>query len=414
LIDEERTAPGQRGRQSRFRATSRLIEAFADAVAFDYQLQGFIRLKNEAGDLIPYIDTDVTRRMYRALAEVNEFLGALDLYLDAPDITRTRHHLVVDGAHYRPTTPGLYRVFNRGSFNMGGRAYAWWQGLPKTHRRQILLNGEPVAEPDFVQMHPAILYAGRGHRLEGDAYETGEFPREHGKLAFNIALNTKTQQGTISALTKKPSWPYSGQDTARLLDVLKRRNAPIAGDLHADKGIRLMRIDSEITLDAMKACAKAGIPALPVHDSMLTPTRYEDRVAEIMEASAARRLKASAPCKVRVSGYSVPHMPSLSPLPSPSSSPCPSARLGPICFESGVPSLPAPVQLELFEGVTLADPPAFGRQLREARARLGVSQNDFGKLIGCRQPHVANVERGRDRLSEWSRRRLREMVRVAA
>jgi hypothetical protein len=415
LVEEERASPGQRGWQSRFRATPKLIQAFRGA-SFKYQLQGLIRLKDEDGQLIDYRDTDATRRMQREMERINEFLAAFDLQLNAPDIMRTAHHLIVDGAYYRQTTPGLYRVFNRGSFSLGGRLYGWWQSLPKARRRQLLLNGEAVVEPDFEQMHVSMLYAMSGQRLEGDAYETGEFPREHGKLAFNVALNAKTLSGAIAALANKPDWPYSHQETARLLAVLKQRNAPIADYLHADMGIRLMRKDSDITLDVMKACAKAGIPALPIHDSILTPARYEGRVAEIMEASAARRFNGISPCRVRVSAHSVPQTPSARPascLPVFSSLGLGAGGLEAAPCKSG-PASGTGVQLDLFGNASLADPLAFGRRVREMRDRMGLSQSSFGRLIGCRQPHVANVERGRDRLSGWSHRRLRDLMKAAA
>jgi hypothetical protein len=80
-------------------------------------------------------------------------------------------------------------VFNRGSFNFGGRSYGWWQALPKSHRQALLINRCLAVEPDFKQMHAAILYAQRGLRLTHDAYETGIYSREEGKLAFNVALN---------------------------------------------------------------------------------------------------------------------------------------------------------------------------------------------------------------------------------
>jgi len=82
----------------------------------------------------------------------------------------------VDGAYYRQTTPGLDRAFNRGSFSLGGQLHGWWRSLPKGRRRQLVLNGEAIVEPDFEQMHVSMLYAISGQYLEGDAYETGEFP----------------------------------------------------------------------------------------------------------------------------------------------------------------------------------------------------------------------------------------------
>jgi hypothetical protein len=77
----------------------------------------------------------------------------------------------------------------------------------------------------------------------------------------------------------KPEWTLSRPDTAHLIDTLKRRNPTIADALHADQGVRLMRIDSDITIRAMRRCADAGIPVLPVHDAMITPARHQQRVA---------------------------------------------------------------------------------------------------------------------------------------
>ena len=101
------------------------------------------------------------------------------------------------------------------------------------------MNGEPIAEPDFVQMHVSILYAERGLKLKHDAYETGEFSRELGKLALNVVLNAKSLQGVIAALRNKPDWPLLDADTRRLIEALKRRNAPIADAFHSDQGVRL-------------------------------------------------------------------------------------------------------------------------------------------------------------------------------
>ena len=208
MIEEKRSRQGQRGWQSRFRATPLLVEGLAGPL-FEYDQHGLIRLKNADGKLIDFRDTAETRRMRGELEGINAFLASIDLQLVAPDAVWTRYHLLLDGAHYRPTPrPVLYRVFNRGRFSMGGRAYGWWQSLSKARRRQLLIGGEPVAEPDFIQMHPSILYAQRGHRLEGDAYETGEFSRDLGKLAFNVALNAKTRSGAISALQTSPTGPF--------------------------------------------------------------------------------------------------------------------------------------------------------------------------------------------------------------
>ncbi|MDN3575019.1 hypothetical protein [Methylobacterium longum] len=382
LIEEQRAASGERGRQSRFRATPRLIEGFAGAV-IGHDLREIIRLKDEGGTLIDYRENASTIRMRRELEAINAFIASTDLRLVAPDAVRTTHHFRVAGAYYRPTlTPSLYRVFNRGSFGFGGRAYGWWQSLPKAYRRQLLINGEPTSEPDFVQMHASILYARRGKRLEHDVYETGEFSREDGKLAFNVALNARSLPGTITALTNKPEWPHNHQRTGALIELLKRRNAAIKEDIHADQGVRLMRLDSDIALETVRGCQKAGLPVLPVHDAMITPVRHEGRVAEIMEASAAKVLKAVSPCRVKVTGHRVPQMPS---------------GVG-VLRALVLPGGSLPSQLDL-----LPASPRFSRPIRELRSRLGLTP-----------PLAATGWRGRGRPSAWSNRRFRELLKEIA
>ena len=69
----------------------------------------------------------------------------------------------------------------------------------------------------------------------------------------------------------------------------------------------------------------------------------------------------------------------------------------------------APVQLGLFDvGLPALPPPPF--DLAAERKRRGLSQSAIGQMIGLRQPHVANVERGHDRLSPARIRVLRHVL----
>jgi hypothetical protein len=74
-----------------------------------------------------------------------------------------------------------------------------------------------------------------------------------------------------------------------------------------------------------------------------------------------------------------------------------------------VPVSVAPVQLALFDaGLPALPPPAF--DLAAERKRRGLTQSAIGQLINLRQPHVANVERGHDRLSPARIRVLRHIL----
>lgn len=328
LLEEKRARSGDHlrtGRQSRFRATPVLVEQWHAGQAF-YQLQGLIRLKNADGDLIDFRQTDATIRLSREVAAINEFLAAIRLDINAPDAEVMANHVKLDRAYYPRAPlakPEIYRVFNQGVFTKGGRGYGPWQSFKKERRQAFLLDGEPVAEPDFRSLHPTMLYAERGITPPDDVYEVDGFTREEGKLALNISINVGGgKAGTVAALLNKrkdldrvtgqPKWGRNPTETATLVQAILDKNGPISDALGARVGPRLMNRDSRIMLDTVKGCMKAGIAVLPVHDSFIVPARYESRTAEIMEAAFAKSHNGAKACRVRVTRELIPHMPSLS------------------------------------------------------------------------------------------------------
>jgi hypothetical protein len=128
----------------------------------------------------------------------------------------------------------------------------------------------------------------RGERLRHDPYETGLYPRQHGKLALNIALNARTLHEAAASLVHNPSWGQSLDYTWGVLKAVQKRNKTIAKDIGADRGIDCMRIDSAMAIDVMAACEKAGVSVLPVHDSFMAPASQRSRVEAFMDEILAR------------------------------------------------------------------------------------------------------------------------------
>jgi excisionase family DNA binding protein len=457
LIEELRARPGDHIRtelQSRYWATPELVARW-QAKAAAFTLYGLVRLKDSDGNLIPYRDTDETRRMVKEVRGINEYLASHTLDLNAPDAERIGHHIKLDGAYYLPTTTELYRVFNAGSFKLGGRGYWWGQSLSKVRRAGLLLNGEPVAEPDFKQLHPTMLYAERGLTPPNDAYEVDGFTRDEGKIAFNVAVNCQGGKGgTIATLLYKrfesdrrtglPKWTRSPAETAALVDAIWRKHAPIEGALGTGAGRYLMYLDSRIMLGALKGCERAGIAALPVHDSKIVQTRQESKASEIMEEAFARVFKGSKPCTVRLSGGNVSQIPSssLSPSSSPVSLP-PALSLERAAlsgdFELAADALKDPsenltahgggraVQLDMLARIEAIDPiqeaiavaaayeggiipePVI-RVIREARRSEGLTQEDQATEFGVSRAQLANAERRRYGLGREPAARLRRWI----
>jgi DNA-binding XRE family transcriptional regulator len=429
LLEHDRAPPGRRGWQSRFTATPQLLERWHGARA-TFKRPEVLYLKNEDKSLAPYKDTDLTYRMRRELQGINEFLRTIEFDLNAPDVVRTGHHVEIDGAFYLPIDPEVYRVFNRSSWHMGGRLYGWWQALPKDRRAAALINGELVREPDFDSMHAAILYARLGHSLDLKPYETGDFPRAHGKLAFVIGINARSHPGAINAIASKLE--CDKRYAADLYRAVRRQNKLLnaAGAFGSDKGAGLMWEDSKITLSALKACQRAGIPILPIHDSMLTVARHEGHVAEIMQDSFAKRCNGSIRCSVRVSGELVPQVPSPAPPPS-LSLPPPLPSLLPVLeevvsatsfegcspdsqmsflplLEDHAPELVAVAEASAYAGGIIPDPVI--RLMRDTRRRRGERQKDMARKLGISRPQLANAERQRVGLGRGPATRLKRWI----
>jgi hypothetical protein len=333
LIESFIVPPGNLGWQSSFRATPKLMEAWHDTCReLDYHTGEIILLKNASGELIDYTDTRDTLRMRRELSERNEALASL--HIELPNVEWRGQHMLIGESYILPI-PGnpLHRIFSRGSWSLHGRAYGWWQSIPKTARMTMTINGSPVAEADYSSLHATILYNQAGIRFIGDAYDLDGFERGDVKLGFNIAINAKNKAAAVAALSDR-----LGKDRkycANIITALEHRHKPIAHHFCSDAGVRLMRIDSELILGAQRAVNDAGIPPLPIHDALIIPGCHAEatraKMIEIFEQIVGR----VSPCDVKIKrpndlhvgeSFSPPSSPSL--LSSSFPLPCPGSLFG--------------------------------------------------------------------------------------
>jgi len=75
----------------------------------------------------------------------------------------------------------------------------------------------------------------------------------------------------------------------KLLVVVEHRHKPIGRAFFSDAGVRLMRLDSELILEALKAVNDNGVAALPVHDAMIAPARDVDHRGRHERGEALKR-----------------------------------------------------------------------------------------------------------------------------
>lgn len=303
------------GLQSRFRATDALRKAFDGVEISEAGLYNPIRLTDDDGVIVPFKHTRETTLLLREMTGLNRYFNTMTIEL--PGVERTKHHHIVDGQHVRLSSkPQVVRIFGRKRWDRHGRLYGPWQNLPKKYRLNLLINGMECMELDFSSLHPTILYALRGNVLDRDPYAVPgyETMRAACKIALNVAINARSRAQAVSALMQRRTltgdkrWVLSRAATTALLDAVIAHNAPIADAICSDAGVGLMYTDSRIMIEILKAAEAAGIPALPVHDSVIVPVKHEAQMRAIMTASYKSVVSPLSDCFIKGSFKKIPQM----------------------------------------------------------------------------------------------------------
>jgi len=382
LLEHDKKRPGNRGWQSRFRATPALLATLTKPLPFISKPLETVRLKDKDGKLLDYRDTAETERMRRLLTELNEALAATDIALKAPGAVHDGNFIRCGEHTLYPAMQALWRVFNRGKFTLGGRFYGgWWQQARKADRAFLEINGEAVAEPDYSQHHPKILYRQAGKPLNDDAYTLDDWERPLAKKAFNILINADDEKTTVLAVMQEIGGKGAKVKAERLIADIKRRHKPIAQYFHSGEGRRLMRIDSDMAEQVLKNMLSRGVVVLPIHDSFVTPERYEGAVKDEMDAAFI-----SAFPRVVSTGYGdlYLHMAGgvgfVLPVPAPGE-----------LFPSSV-SVPAH-EVSSWRGGFL--PPHIRVGIIHEMKRRNLRQIDVASRIGLSRPQLTNALRGR-------------------
>jgi hypothetical protein len=180
----------------------------------------------------------------------------------------------------------LRRVFNRSSFQMGGRFYGgWWQNIPSAYRSVITINGYRTVEADYSQFHPNILYHLKQAKLTGeDAYERilGSEHRDLSKQIFNACLNSSYE---TDRPPKGMKISHTGFKWREIKERLRKAHPQIEDAFFTDQGMSLQFYDSQMAEHVMLAFAKDKKPILPVHDSFLVLEDDQELLLERMQTA---------------------------------------------------------------------------------------------------------------------------------
>lgn len=207
----------------------------------------------------------------------------------------------------------MTRIFNDGSFDLGGRFYCPIQSLKKEARRSLTFNGDPVVEIDYSSIHPNLLYQlnschfiSRSESNDHYQYRTNdESKRSLVKKVFNLLLNrTGTKKTEISSIIYHCK--TTQEEAVDLRNWIYKLHEPIAHLFGKGQGIRLQRTDSDIAFKVIEWFVKNKRPIIMIHDSALVSVRdtenlklsmhesYQELVEKINPTATLQGLKVEA------------------------------------------------------------------------------------------------------------------------
>lgn len=249
------------------------------------------RDEDQKRKLITFEDTAETKRMRDNLVVLNDHLATLDVRLAISSSQKqqmAKYQIAKakrEGKEYVPISDRLvtylYRVFNNGVFEDGGRFYGCdYQNIPSAYRPYITINGQPTVEVDFSAMHPTMLYADLGLQLDHDPYAISVGHRDLVKLCFNALVNAKR-----SNIRPLPEFDEKivGMPWPQFVKAVKNELGPLKTFLAKGCGVKLQRRDSDIAEAVMMELVQRGVPILPVHDSFIVPAQYEGYLTRVMK-----------------------------------------------------------------------------------------------------------------------------------
>ena len=199
-----------------------------------------------------------------------------------------KDYIFVKEIEFEILDKSIRSVFNRGSFERGGRFYsAIWTELPKTLRKAILIDGSQVKSGDYKAHHIRLAYHVDGVECPfDDPYDIAGTSREEMKLASLVSINAPDLDSAVFATAKKINSELSkniSEDNAECLLMKFVDKHPVLIDkVASDYGVTLQFYDSEIMRDALEALMDLGICGLGVHDEIIVPAKDIDKAVEIM------------------------------------------------------------------------------------------------------------------------------------
>jgi hypothetical protein len=247
--------------------------------------------KDEDGSSAPvdYPTSKRTMLLRSQVARINRWLASADI--DALDEAGSLA-IGEDGRPIAPFRLSLHRTFNNNSWQEGGRLWGgFWMSMKRDERfRRIRIQGEPIADVDYLQLYPRLAYVrAQAVTPEDDFYDvSGDGSSRDGwKILINAMLFAERPLGNWPKNTRE-CFP-EGMRLKEAVTLIECKHRPIAHLFGSGIGFQLMRFESDILIGVVSQLFKIGIPALPLHDAVLVGRPHAEAAKQVMEDELALR-----------------------------------------------------------------------------------------------------------------------------
>ena len=249
-----------------------------------------LRLKRGEEDIVT-LDRPLTETE-SILPDLNEKLSRQRLSINWPDY-RAYEDCWDFNEHRSKAFPGgrrqLYRQFV-GEDGRGGRLWGHWvQSMPKTARRYLRINEQPIAEKDYSSMQLRILYGIKEREVPlGDLYAGCGYDRDAMKAVLTRAVGCSSREETVQAIRKYVHEAKVSTDPETLYDALWSTHPGLCPHDDPDDPqawSRLQYAESEVALRVLRLLLEQGVAAVPIHDSFIVPARHGDALYKAMRSA---------------------------------------------------------------------------------------------------------------------------------
>lgn len=270
-----------------------------------WQIDNVLILRDSEGNDKQFKLTKRLKEIIRMLNETNKILINCELTLDGEVLADMQ----------------MRRIFNT-DFSSGGRFYAEHgvvQCESQEDRLNLCINGEPIVELDYSNLHPRLAYSRIGMELpdDFDCYHIENWEdfgtnydsvRSLAKLALLVAINCYDRRDAAQAVTfeylkgkEAGKFPgiHSNVHIYKLLDALILLHHPIADQvIYGGFGPQFQYEDSCLSEYVYNHFNLKKEPVLCIHDSYIVRESMESELREVMYKAYEYVAGDSTNCKV--------------------------------------------------------------------------------------------------------------------